>query len=166
VFFSTRASRVQSRSSRVDRDAVSTAGCRPDRRRPPAAPPGPKRSPGKSGGWGNTTHDYKQRGAEPRWLCAPPDYKFKVYTAGQKRRVTPQIKREFKRRAAIEPVIGHLKEHHRMGRNHLAHASGDAINAVLAAAGYNFRRLLLLRILIALGLAAQEAIRQTPRGCT
>src|SRR5438034_4529604 len=92
---------------------------------------------------------------------APPDHKFKVYTTGQKRRLTPQIKREFKRRAAIEPVIGHLKEHHRMGRNHLAHASGDAINAVLAAAGYNFRRLLawlrlfLLRILIALGLAAQ-----------
>ena len=90
-----------------------------------------------------------------------PDYKFKVYTTGQKRRVTPQIKRDFKRRAAIEPVIGHLKEHHRMGRNHLAHASGDAINAVLAAAGYNFRRLLawlsslLFRILIALGLAAQ-----------
>jgi carbamoyltransferase len=57
--------------------------------------------------------------------------------------------------------IGHLKEHHRMGGNYLAHASGDAINAVLAAAGYNFRRLLawlkflLLRILIALGLATQ-----------
>jgi hypothetical protein len=81
-------------------------------------------------------------------------------TSGQKRRLTPQIRREFKRRAAIEPVIGHLKEHHRMGRNYLAHAC-DAINAVLAAAGYNFRRLLawlrllLLRILIALGLAAQ-----------
>src|SRR6478672_7583004 len=73
---------------------------------------------------------------------APPDHTFKVYTTGQKRRLTPQIKREFKRRAAIEPVIGHLKEHHRMGRNRLAHASGDAINAVLAAAGYNFRRLL------------------------
>jgi IS5 family transposase len=68
----------------------------------------------------------------------PPDYKFKVYTSGQKRRLTPQIKR----RAAIEPVIGHLKIHHRMGRNHLAHASDDAINAVLAAAGYNFRRFL------------------------
>ena len=39
---------------------------------------------------------------------APPDYKFKVYTAGQKRRVTEQIKREFKRRAAIEPVIACL----------------------------------------------------------
>src|SRR5262249_5979826 len=37
---------------------------------------------------------------------APPDHKFKVYTSGQKRRLTPQIKRELKRRAAIEPVIG------------------------------------------------------------
>src|SRR5262249_40550620 len=49
----------------------------------------------------------------------------------------------------------------RMGRNYLAHASGDAINAVLAAAGYNFRRLLawlrllLLRILIAFSLTTQ-----------
>ncbi len=85
---------------------------------------------------------------------APPNYRFKVYTAGQKRHVTPQIKRDMRRRAAVEPVIGHLKEDHRMGRNHLAHSSGDAINAVLAAVGYNFRlllrwmRLLLLRILI------------------
>jgi transposase, IS5 family len=69
---------------------------------------------------------------------APPDYKFRVYTAGQKRRVTPQIKRELRRRASIEPVIGHLKAEHRMGPNHLAHASGDAINAILAAAGHNF----------------------------
>src|SRR6516225_6885211 len=97
----------------------------------------------------------------PATAATTPDHKFKVYTSGQKRRLTPQIKREFKRRAASEPVTGHLKEHHRMGRNYLAHASGDAINAVLAAAGYNFRRLLawlrflLLRILIALGLAAQ-----------
>ena len=87
---------------------------------------------------------------------APPEHKFRVYLAGQKRRMTPQIKRELKRRSAIEPVIGHLKDDHRMRRNYLAHASGDAINAVLAAAGYNFRRLirwlrlLLLRILLAL----------------
>src|SRR6266581_2971220 len=73
---------------------------------------------------------------------APPDYKFKIYTAGQKRRVTLQIKRDMKRRAAVEPVIGHLKAEHRMGRNHLAHATGDASNAVLAAAGYNFRLLI------------------------
>ena len=47
-----------------------------------------------------------------------------------------------RRRAAVEPVIGHLKADHRMGRNHLAHAIGDAANAVLAAVGYNFRRIL------------------------
>ena len=39
-------------------------------------------------------------------------------------------------------MIGHLKSEHRMGRNHLAHSAGDAINAVLAAVGYNFRLLL------------------------
>ena len=87
---------------------------------------------------------------------ASPEYQFKVYTAGQKRRTTPQIKRDMRRRAAVEPVIGHLKEDHRMGRNYLAHSSGDAINAVLAAVGYNFRlllrwlRLLLFQILIAI----------------
>jgi transposase, IS5 family len=92
---------------------------------------------------------------------APPQHCFHVYTAGQKRGVTDQIKRAFRRRAAIEPVIGHLKDDHRMGRNYLAHAEGDAINAVLAAAGYNFRRLirwlslLLLRILLTLGSARQ-----------
>ena len=73
---------------------------------------------------------------------APPEYKFKIYTSRQKRRVTPQIKREMKRRAAVEPVIGHLKEDHRMDRNYLAHRHGDFNNAVLAAAGYNFRRLI------------------------
>jgi transposase, IS5 family len=69
---------------------------------------------------------------------APPDYKFKIYTSKQKRRVTPQIKREMRRRAAVEPVIGHLKEDHRMDRNYLAHRHGDLNNAVLAATGYNF----------------------------
>jgi IS5 family transposase len=80
---------------------------------------------------------------------APPDRKLRVFTAGQKRRLTPQIKREMKRRSAVEPVIGHLKEDHRMGRNYLAHRAGDAANAVLAAAGYNFRRLIRwLRLLL------------------
>ena len=56
----------------------------------------------------------------------------------------------FGNRAAVEPVIGHMKHDHRMGRNHLAHAAGDAINAVLAAAGYNFRRILAwIRLLLA-----------------
>ncbi len=73
---------------------------------------------------------------------APPDYRFKVYISGQKRRVTEHIKRELRRRSAVEPVIGHAKGEHRMGRNYLAGQRGDATNAVLAAAGYNFRRLL------------------------
>ena len=73
---------------------------------------------------------------------APPEYKLKVYTAKQKRRVTPQIKREMRRRSAIEPVIGHLKNEHRMDRNYLAGRHGDANNAILAAVGYNFRRLI------------------------
>ena len=47
-----------------------------------------------------------------------------------------------KRRAAVEPVIGHLKNGHRMDRNYLAHSHGDAINPILAAAGYNFRLIL------------------------
>jgi IS5 family transposase len=73
---------------------------------------------------------------------APPDYKFKIYTSKQKRRVTPQIKREMRRRSAVEPVIGHLKAEHRMDRNYLAFREGDANNAILAAVGYNFRRLI------------------------
>jgi IS5 family transposase len=86
---------------------------------------------------------------------APLSHKFRVFTQGQKRRVTPSIKREMKRRAAVEPVIGHIKNEHRMDRNYLFHATGDAINAVLAAAGYNFSLLLKwLRLFLPLLMAA------------
>ena len=51
---------------------------------------------------------------------APPDHKFKVYISGQRRRVTETIKRELRRRSAVEPVMGHAKTEHRMGRNYLA----------------------------------------------
>jgi transposase, IS5 family len=73
---------------------------------------------------------------------APPEHRFRIYTAGQKRRMTEHIKRQMRRRSAVEPVIGHLKAEHRMGRNYFAGRAGDAANAVLAAAGYNFRRLI------------------------
>ncbi len=78
---------------------------------------------------------YKGHNAELR-------HKFRVFTTGQKRRVTPAIKRQMKRRAAVEPVIGHLKSGHRMNCNYLAHTQGDAVNPILAAAGYNFRLIL------------------------
>jgi IS5 family transposase len=64
--------------------------------------------------------------------------KFKVWISGQVRRTTKALRREMKRRAAIEPTIGHVKAEHRMGRNYLKGRDGDCINAVLAAAGYNF----------------------------
>ncbi len=51
------------------------------------------------------------------------------------------IKRQLRRRSAVEPVIGDLKAEHRMGRNYLWFRRGAA-NAILAAAGYNFRRLI------------------------
>ena len=65
---------------------------------------------------------------------APPGHAFKVYISGQRRRVTETIKRELRRRSAVEPVIGHAKTEHRMARNYLAGTHGDAANAVLAAA--------------------------------
>jgi IS5 family transposase len=101
-----------------------------------------------------TTIDRLHADAGYRGHNAPPQYKFKIYTSKQKRRVTPAIKREMKRRSAVEPVIGHLKEEHRLDRNYLAHRHGDLNNAVLAAAGYNFRRLIKwLRMLLCLILA-------------
>ena len=79
--------------------------------------------------------------------------RFRVWISGQVRRVTATIRREMKRRAAVEPVIGHVKAEHRMDRNYLKGRDGDRINAVLAAAGFNFSLLLrwlaeLLRALI------------------
>lgn len=89
---------------------------------------------------------------------APAAYRFKVYTAGQKRGVTEHIRRQMRRRAAIEPVIGHSKNEHRMDRNYLLGSEGDANNALLAAVGYNFRRLLAwLAFLLSSILAAVTA---------
>ena len=68
-----------------------------------------------------------------------------------------------KRRSAVEPVIGHLKNGHRMDRNRLAHRQGDAINPILAAAGYNFRLILkwirLLLSLIRIWMSANDQTR-------
>lgn len=67
---------------------------------------------------------------------------FRVYRTRQKRGITPIIKRELKRRAAIEPIIGHLKQDSRLGRNYLKGQAGDKMNALFCAAGYNFRLIL------------------------
>lgn len=71
------------------------------------------------------------------------------------------------RRATVEPVIGHLKADHRMDRNHLAGRDGDATNTILAAIGYNFRRLLAwlacLWAMIAAIIAAEIASQPAPQ---
>lgn len=61
---------------------------------------------------------------------APQSHKLRVFTAGEKRCVTPAIKRQMRRRSAVEPVIGHIKSEHRMDRNYLAGQQGDAVNAI------------------------------------
>lgn len=49
-------------------------------------------------------------------------------------------KKLFRKRAGIEPTIGHLKSDYRLGRNFYKGLQGDAINVMLAAAAYNFKR--------------------------
>jgi len=59
---------------------------------------------------------------------------------GRSDRETRRLRRDFRCRAAIEPSIGHLKSDHRLGRNFLRGVAGDAVNVLLAAAAFNFRR--------------------------
>jgi len=51
-------------------------------------------------------------------------------------------RKKFRRRAAIEPVIGHLKSHFRMGQNYLMGAKSPKINAMLTAMGWNLKKLM------------------------
>ncbi len=80
----------------------------------------------------------------------------RVFKSGQKRGVHGQIKKELRRRSAIEAVIGHCKTDGHLDRNFLNGRLGDQINAVMSAVGYNLRlilkwiRLLLCKIVAAI----------------
>lgn len=52
------------------------------------------------------------------------------------------LRKWLKRRSAIEPVIGHMKNDGRLGRNYLLGKEGDKMNALLCGAGHNMRKLL------------------------
>ena len=52
----------------------------------------------------------------------------------------------FCKRAGIEPTIGHLKADYRLGRNFYKGVVGDAVNILMAAAAYNFKRV--MRVLL------------------
>lgn len=50
------------------------------------------------------------------------------------------MRKRFRKRAGIEPVIGHLKSDHRLNRNYLRGFAGDQMNVLLAAAAFNFKK--------------------------
>ena len=70
--------------------------------------------------------------ANPRRVCI----------SRQKRGAFGIIKRELRRRSAIEPVIGHMKTDGHLGRCHLKGREGDAANVTLTAVGHNLHRVL------------------------
>ena len=87
------------------------------------------------------------------------------------KRATRALRRMLKRRAAVEPTIGHLKSDNRMNRNYLTGPEGDKINALLSAAGYNLRKLLRwvvfapmfwLRWLLAASINVEIGLRRAP----
>lgn len=65
-----------------------------------------------------------------------------ILRPGQRRGVTRAIRAKIRRRSAIEAVISHMKTHGKLGRNWLKGACGDAVHAILCAAGYNIRLLI------------------------
>jgi IS5 family transposase len=91
----------------------------------------------------------------------------RVFISGQKRGVFGVIKRELRRRSAIEAVIGHMKTDGHLGRCYLKGRAGDAANTVLTAVGHNLRLVLawlraLLRLIwsaILSALAIQPALK-------
>ncbi|MDE3245678.1 MAG: IS5 family transposase [Acidobacteriota bacterium] len=65
-----------------------------------------------------------------------------VLISGSRRGLSKTLRKEMKRRSAIEPEIGHMKADGLLGRNHLKGSRGDAMNALLCGAGHNLRKIL------------------------
>ena len=81
--------------------------------------------------------------------------------------MTDAIKRALRRRSAVEPVIGRLKDDHRMDRIYLVGHERHAANAILAVLGHNFRLLIvwleaLLSALMATALGGRPMSQKTP----
>jgi IS5 family transposase len=89
-------------------------------------------------------------GVEPEHVYVDMGYRGHDYEGGcqihvgRRRRgaIAGSLWRWMRRRAAIEPSIGHLKEDRRMERCRLKGTEGDKVNALLSAAGMNFSKLL------------------------
>ena len=59
-----------------------------------------------------------------------------------KKKASRSLRKWWKRRSAIEPIIGHQKSEHRLDRNRLSGILGDQMNPILSACGFNFKKLL------------------------
>ena len=77
---------------------------------------------------------YKGHGVDPT-TC-------QVLISGSRRGIDKPLAKEMKRRAAIEPEIGHQKSDGKLDRNFLKGSQGDAMNALLCGAGHNLRKIL------------------------
>ena len=66
----------------------------------------------------------------------------KIYVPKPDKNITKKQRRKHSKRAAIEPVIGHLKQDYRLCRNYLKGMTGDNMNVILAAAAMNFKRVM------------------------
>jgi IS5 family transposase len=92
-----------------------------------------------------------------------------VFVAGRQRGITATIRRELRRRSAIEAMIGHMKLDGKLARNHLKGALGDAIHALLCGAGHNLRLILrhlarllhVLLLLLALPAPQRDAMLES-----
>jgi len=65
-----------------------------------------------------------------------------LHTPKPDKNISLSKRKRFRRRAAIEPVIGHLKHDYRMIRNYLKGSSGDTMNLLLSASAMNFKRVM------------------------
>jgi len=75
-----------------------------------------------------------------------------VPKAGQSKSQSARLRKAFRRRAAIEPVIGHLKQDYRLMRSYLKGILGDSVNVMLAAAAWNLRKWMREAVLFCLQL--------------
>ena len=67
--------------------------------------------------------------------------KSKIFTPDTKKKLTTYDKKMMKRRSAIEPIIGHLKQFGRMGKNYLKGVIGDIMNPIISSIGLNMRNI-------------------------
>ena len=90
-------------------------------------------------------HDYKGTG------------KVNIVDSKQFKKLTRTAKKWFRRRSAIEPIIGHTKSDHRMDRNYYKGQIGDHINAILSGSAYNMRKL--IKVFLRLIYMAKKSLK-------